>query len=92
MKAGLIVGLVMLKRGWMSRCMPLIVKDLMPDVVFGAVRANLMVFSAALSMARVLDPEPALSAAATSLWALCRKINLLVIPFAIRRRVGRFHR
>ena len=89
-----IVGSVMLKRGWMLRYMPQIVKDLMPDVVivFGYIWAALMFFSAAINIALALYFAPAAWAEATSLYALFSKIGLFLIQFATMRIVGRFRR
>ena len=58
-----IVGIVMLKRGWMNRYLPRIAIETVPDVavVFGYVWSGLMFFSAALNVALALkyDDPPA---------------------------------
>ena len=48
----LVVGIVMLKPGWMNRYLPPIAKELVPDVafIFGFVLAGLMFFSATLNL------------------------------------------
>ena len=48
----LVVGVVMLKPGWMNRYLPPVAKELVPDVafIFGFVWSGLMFFSAALNL------------------------------------------
>ena len=52
-----IVGIVMLKRGWMNRYLPPVAIELVPDIatIFGYVWAGLMFFSAALNVIVALN-------------------------------------
>ena len=53
----LVVGVVMLKPGWMNRYLPPVAKELVPDVafIFGFVWSGLMFFSAALNLIVALE-------------------------------------
>ena len=53
----LVVGVVMLKPGWMNRYLPPVAKELVPDLafIFGFVWSGLMFFSAALNVIVALE-------------------------------------
>ena len=84
-----IVGLVMLKRGWMNRYLPERAAPV-ADVAttFGYVWAGLMFGSAALNIALALSLEPRGWAAAMSAWGLFSKIGLFLIQYVTMRAVG----
>ncbi|MFI4998236.1 MAG: inner membrane-spanning protein YciB [Reyranellales bacterium] len=85
-----IVGLVMLKRGWMNRYLPERAAGVV-DVAttFGYVWAGLMFASAALNIGLALTLEPKAWAAFMSAWGLASKIGLFLIQYATMVAVGR---
>lgn len=87
----LIVGAVMLKRGWMMRYMPPIANRLMPDLVtaFGYVWAGLMFASAGLNVALALTLPFGQWLLAMAVWGPCSKGLLFLIQFPIMKIVGR---
>ena len=78
-----VVGLVMLKRGWMLRYIPPIARHAVPDlaVTFGYVWAGLMFFSAALNIVLALNLDVATWAAVKSTWAIGSKVALFLIQY-----------
>lgn len=86
-----IVGVVMLKRGWMNRYLPRIAVEIVPDVAvkFGYVWSALMFFSAALNVAVALEYDPVTWGAAMSIYATASKLALFLIQFATMRMIGR---
>ncbi|HZK98575.1 MAG TPA: septation protein IspZ [Caulobacteraceae bacterium] len=85
-----IVGVVMLNRGWMNRYLPPEAIELVPDmgVAFGYVWSALMFFSAALNLTLALSlPLPAY-AGFMSAWALGSKLGLFLVQYAVMRLVG----
>ena len=85
-----IVGLVMLKRGWMNRYLPPRAAPV-TDVAttFGYVWAGLMFGSAGLNIALALSLDPKTWAAVMSAWGLFSKIGLFLIQYAAMRLIGR---
>jgi intracellular septation protein len=85
-----IVGLVMLRRGWMNRYLPERAAPV-ADVatVFGYVWAGLMFASAALNVALALSLDPKTWAAVMSGWGLASKIGLFLIQYGTMNMVGR---
>ena len=85
-----IVGLVMLKRGWMNRYLPERAAPV-ADVAttFGYVWAGLMFASAALNIVLALWLDPKSWAATMSAWGLFSKIGLFLIQYAWMTAVGR---
>src|SRR6202035_5903544 len=86
----LIVGIVMLKPGWMNRYLPPIAIELVPDiaVIFGYVWAGLMFFSAALNLIVALNFSVLAWSAFMSIWAIVSKAVLSLIGFATMRTIG----
>jgi intracellular septation protein len=85
-----IVGFVMLKRGWMNRYLPPRaepVKDV--ATTFGYVWAGLMFFSAALNLALAFSLDAKSWAAAMSAWGPASKIGLFLIQYAAMNMVGK---
>jgi intracellular septation protein len=85
-----IVGAVMLKRGWMNRYLPPRaepVKDV--ATLFGYVWAGLMFFSALLNIALAFSLDTKSWAAAMSAWGIASKIGLFLIQYAAMNRVGK---
>ena len=85
-----IVGVVMLKRGWMNRYLPPIALKTAGDlaVVFGYVWAGLMFVSAALNLILVFTLSVGAWAGFMSIWGIGSKIALFLIQFATLRIVG----
>jgi intracellular septation protein len=85
-----VVGVVMLKRGWMNRYLPPIALATVPDlgILFGYVWAGLMFFSAALNIALALSLDVATWAAVKSVWAIGSKVGLFLIQYAVMKTTG----
>jgi intracellular septation protein A len=89
-----VVGIVMLKPGWMVRYLPAEAVELLSDVanVFGYVWAVLMFASAVLNMVLALSLPVVTWAADMSIFALASKIGLFLIQFTTMRLIGRRRR
>jgi len=88
-----VVGIVMLKRGWMNRYLPpraAPVQDV--ATTFGYVWAGLMFFSAVLNIALALTLDARTWAAAMSLWGPASKIGLFLVQYAAMTAVGKRRR
>lgn len=85
-----IVGLVMLKRGWMTRYLPPIARATVPDlaITFGYVWAGMMFFSAVLNIVLAITLDITAWAAVKSIWAIGSKIALFAIQYAIMKSTG----
>jgi intracellular septation protein A len=85
-----IVGIVMLKPGWMNRYLPPIAKETVPDlaVIFGYVWAGLMFFSAGLNVFVALNFSVVAWSAFMSIWAIVSKLALFLIQYATMRTIG----
>ena len=85
-----IVGLVMLKRGWMNRYLPERAAPV-ADVAttFGYVWAGLMFASAALNLVLAFSLDTRSWAATMSGWGLFSKLSLFLIQYAWMTAVGR---
>jgi hypothetical protein len=85
-----IVGLVMLKRGWMNRYLPPRAAPV-ADVAttFGYVWAGLMFASAGLNIALALSLDPKPWAAVMSAWGVLSKIALFLIQYGTMLTIGR---
>lgn len=87
----MIVGVVMLKRGWMNRYLPAIVQERSGDLItlFGYAWAGLMFVSAVLNVVMAMR-LPALEwAAFMSAWALASKLVLFLIQYTVMRVITR---
>ena len=85
-----IVGIVMLKRGWMNRYLPPRaegVKDI--ATAFGYAWAGLMFFSAALNIALALTLDAKVWAASMSAWGIASKIALFLVQYAVMTSIGK---
>jgi len=85
-----VVGVVMLKPGWMNRYLPPIVIEVMPDVarIFGFVWAGLMFFSAGLNVFVALNFSVVTWASFTSAYGIFSKLGLFLIQYGIMRYTG----
>jgi intracellular septation protein len=86
----IIVGVVMLKRGWMNRYLPPIAIELIPDVavIFGYVWSGLMFFSAALNLIVALNFSVVTWSATMSIWGIASKLALFLIGYATMRSIA----
>ena len=85
-----IVGIVMLKPGWMKRYLPPVAIEIVPDiaVIFGYVWAGLMFFSAALNLIVALNFGVVTWSASMSIYAIVSKAALFLISYAAMRIIG----
>ena len=90
----IIVGIVMLKPGWMNRYLPPIAIEVVPDiaVIFGYVWAGLMFFSAALNLIVALNFSVVTWSALMSIYGIVSKAALFLIGFVAMRTIGRRRR
>jgi intracellular septation protein len=86
----LIVGVVMLKRGWMNRYLPPIAIELVPDiaVIFGYAWSGLMFFSAGLNLIVALNFSVVTWSVTMSVWGIASKAALFLIGYAVMRTIG----
>ncbi|HXS06099.1 MAG TPA: septation protein IspZ [Rhizomicrobium sp.] len=87
----LLVGIPMLKRGWMNNYMPPIVLERMPDLVvtFGYVWAGLMFFSAALNLVLALSLGVTQWGIVISIWGTASKFALFFFQYGVMKTIGR---
>ena len=85
-----IVGIVMLRPGWINRYLPPVAIALVPDVafIFGFVWAGLMFFSAALNIVVALNFSVAAWAAFMSLYGIVSKAVLFLVGYVTMRTIG----
>jgi intracellular septation protein A len=90
----IVAGVVMLRPGWMTRYLPSIAKELVPDiaVVFGFAWAALMFASAALNIYVAMNYDVVTWSAFMSMFAIVSKIALFVVGFLTMRLIGRRRR
>jgi intracellular septation protein len=86
-----IVGVVMLKPGWMNRYLPDIARAVIPDVavVVGYVWAGLMFVSAMVNAFVALTCSVATWALVMPIFGVVSKLTVFVIGFAAMRFIGR---
>jgi intracellular septation protein len=85
-----VVGIVMLKPGWMNRYLPPAAIAEMPDVVriFGFIWSGLMFFSAGLNVIVVLGFSVVTWASFMSVYGIVSKLALFLIQYGTMRYVG----
>jgi intracellular septation protein A len=85
-----IVGIVMLKPGWMNRYLPPVAMALVPDiaVIFGYVWAGLMFFSAGLNLIVAFNFSLVTWSAFMSIYAIVSKAALFLIGFVTMRTIA----
>jgi intracellular septation protein A len=90
----LLVGGAMLQKGWMTRYMPPVVNEFMPDLVvaFGYVWAGLMFVSAALNLILAFELSLTGWGAVMSVWAIASKAMLFLAQYAVMKSIGRHRR
>jgi intracellular septation protein len=90
----IVVGVVMLKRGWMNRYLPPIAIEMVPDiaVILGYAWAGLMFVSAALNVIVALNFSVVAWSVTMSIYGLVSKLAMFLIGYAVMRTVGRARR
>jgi intracellular septation protein len=85
-----VVGIVMLKPGWMNRYLPAVAIEMVPDIafIFGFVWAGLMFFSAGLNLLVALHFSVATWATFMSVYGIASKLALFLIGFGAMRTIG----
>src|ERR1700692_398074 len=85
-----IVGIVMLKPGWMNRYLPPIAIEIVPDiaVIFGFAWAGLMFFSAGLNLIVALNFDVVTWSVFSSALAIVSNAVLFLIGYATMRTIG----
>ena len=86
-----IVGVVMLRRGWLNRYLPAIARVVVPDVavVVGFAWAGLMFVSAAVNAFVALTFGVATWAVVMPIFGIVSKVALFLIGFAVLRIIAR---
>lgn len=85
-----VVGIVMLNRGWMNRYLPPIAIELVPDIaiIIGYAWSGLMFFSAALNVIVALNFDVATWSAAMSIYGIVSKAAMFLISYTVMRTIG----
>jgi len=85
-----IVGVVMLKRGWMNRYLPPIAIERVPDVavVLGYVWSGLMFFSAVLNVIVALNFDVVTWSATMSIYGIVSKALMFLAGYVAMRSIG----
>jgi intracellular septation protein len=86
----ILVGVVMLKPGWMNRYLPPIAKAVVPDVavIFGFVWAGLMFTSAVLNLVVALNFNVVTWSVFMSVYGIVSKAGLFLIGYPTMRYIG----
>ena len=86
-----IVGLIMLKPGWINRYLPPVAKAVVPDiaVIVGFLWAGLMFVSAAVNALVALNFSVVTWAAFMPVYGIVSKVVLFLAGFAVMRVIGR---
>lgn len=86
----IIVGVVMLKRGWMNRYLPPIAIELVPDiaVIVGYAWSGLMFVSAALNAIVALNFDVAIWSMTMSIYGIVSKAAMFLIGYTVMRTIG----
>jgi intracellular septation protein len=86
----IVVGVVMLKPGWMNRYLPPIAMEVVPDIafLFGFVWAALMFATAALNIVVALNFSIVAWSTFMSVFAIASKAGLFLVQYATMRAIG----
>jgi len=86
----LIVGIVMLRHGWMNRYLPPVALEHLSDiaVILGYVWSGLMFFSAALNLIVALNASVVTWSVTMSIYGIASKAVMFLIAYAVLRTVG----
>jgi intracellular septation protein A len=87
----LLVGLAMLRRGWMERYLPPPALEHVPDlaITFGYVWAGLMFLSAAINLGLAFNLDAKSWSLAISAWGTASKFGLFFVQFGVMKFIGR---
>ena len=85
-----IVGVVMLKPGWMNRYLPQVAIEIVPDIayVFGFIWAGLMFVSAVVNLWVATHYSFLVWTGFMSAYALVSKFGLFLIQYSLMRFIG----
>lgn len=85
-----LVGVYMLRPGWLNRYLPPQTIELVPDIayVFGFAWAGLMFVSAALNLTLALALDPVSWATTMSAWGIASKTVLFCLQFVLMRLIA----
>jgi intracellular septation protein len=85
-----VVGIVMLKPGWMNRYLPPVAKQVVPDVttIFGFVWAGLMFATAVVNIVVALNFSVAVWSTMMAAFAIGSKLVLFLVSYAVIRAVA----
>jgi intracellular septation protein A len=86
----IVVGVVMLKPGWMNRYLPPIAMEVVPDIafLFGFFWAALMFATAALNIVVALNFSIVAWSTFMSVFAIASKAGLFLVQYATMRAIG----
>jgi intracellular septation protein len=86
----IVVGVVMLKRGWMNRYLPPVAIELVPDiaVILGYAWSGLMFFSAALNLIVALNFSVVTWSVTMSIYGIASKAAMFLIGYAVMRSIA----
>ena len=89
-----IIGVVMLKRGWMNRYLPPVAQEIVPDIgiIFGFVWSLLMFASAGVNIYVALNYSVVTWAAFMSVYGIVSKALLFLVTYGTMRAIGRRRR
>jgi intracellular septation protein len=85
-----VIGVVMLKPGWMNRYLPPVALEVVPDIaaIFGFVWSGLMFLSAALNVIVALNFSVQTWASFMTVYGIVSKLSLFMIQYATMRYIG----
>ena len=85
-----IIGVVMLKPGWMNRYLPDVAKEIVPDIayIFGFIWAGLMFASAVVNIWVATHYSLLVWTGFMSAYALSSKIGLFLVQYGTMRLIG----
>jgi intracellular septation protein len=85
-----VVGVVMLKPGWMNRYLPEVAIEVVPDIaiIFGLVWAGLMFLSAAVNIFVALNFSVVAWASFMSAYGIVSKLSLFLVQYTTMRAIG----
>jgi intracellular septation protein A len=84
------VGVIMLKRGWMNRYLPPAIREKLSDVavIFGFVWSGLMFVSAALNLFVALHFDVVTWSVFMTIYGIASKLGLVLIQYLTMRYIG----
>jgi intracellular septation protein len=86
----IVVGVAMLKRGWMNRYLPPVAIELVPDiaVILGYAWSGLMFFSAGLNLIVALNFSVVTWSVTMSIYGIASKAVIFLIGYAVMRSIA----